>query len=62
MIVNKKENKNKFAVPSDNSGKIKECEKRDKYLDPAGEPRWLWNTRMMVMHTVIGMFRMVSKG
>ena len=32
-----------FVVPADNRVKLKEREKRDKYLDPAREMKYLWN-------------------
>ena len=43
IIINKKKKKKKickivdFAVPADHRIKLKECEKRDKYLDLARE-------------------------
>ncbi len=43
IIINKKKRKKKicrivdFAVPADHRIKLKECEKRDKYLDLARE-------------------------
>ena len=42
--------------------KIKEKEKRDKYLDLAKEVRKLWNMRMMAISIVIGMFGIIHKG
>ena len=32
-----------FAIPADHRKKLKECEKRDKYLDLARELKKLWN-------------------
>ena len=32
-----------FAVPADHSIKLKECEKKDKYLDLARELKMMWN-------------------
>ena len=32
-----------FAVPADHRIKLKECEKKDKYLDLARELKKLWN-------------------
>ena len=40
MIINKKKRTSKivdFAVPADHRIKLKECEKKDKYLDLARE-------------------------
>ena len=42
--------------------KIKEKEKKDKYLDLAKEVRKLWNMRMMAISIVIGMFGIIHKG
>ena len=36
-----------FTVPADRSVKIKESEKRDKYLDLARELKKVWNMKMM---------------
>ena len=41
--------------------KIKEKEKRDKYLDLAGEQLKQWNMRVMVIPIVIGKFETVPK-
>ena len=44
--INKKERTCKivdFDVPADHRIKLKECEKRDKYLDLARELKKLWN-------------------
>ena len=41
--------------------KIKDSEKRDKYLDLAWELRKLWNVRVMVIPNVIGMLGIVPK-
>ena len=54
IIKRKKEKKKKkkkkkickivdFAVPADHRIKLKECEKKDKYLDLARELKKLWN-------------------
>ena len=34
-----------FAVPADHRIKLKECEKKDKYLDHARELKKLWNMK-----------------
>ena len=51
-----------FAVPADSRVKIKENEKRDKYLNIAKELRKPLNMRMMIIPIVIGMLRTVLKG
>ena len=43
-----------FAIPADPSVKLKESEKRDKYLDLAKELKKLWNMKVMVTPIVIG--------
>ena len=46
MIINKKGRTYRivdFAVPVDQWVKLKECKKRDKYLDFAKELKKLWN-------------------
>ena len=43
-----------FAVPADHRIKLKECEKKDKYLDFAGKFKKLWNVRMTIVPIVIG--------
>ena len=51
-----------FAVPADHRIKLKECEKRDKYLDLARELKKLWNMKATIIPIVIGAFGMVTKG
>ena len=51
-----------FAVPADHRIKLKECEKRDKYLDLARELKKLWNMKETIIPTVIGAFGTVTKG
>ena len=41
--------------------KLKECEKRDKYLDLARELKKLWNMKVTVIPIVIGAFGTVTK-
>ena len=46
IIINKKKRTCKivdFAVPADHRIKLKECEKKDKYLDFERELKKLWN-------------------
>ena len=51
-----------FAVPADHRIKLKECEKRDKYLDLAREMKKLWNVKVTIIPIVIGAFGTVNKG
>ena len=51
-----------FAAPADHKIKIKENEKRDKYLDFVRELKKLWNIKVMVIPLVIGVLRMIPKG
>ena len=62
--IHKKWNDNKkrtcqivdFAVPADHWGKLKESEKKDKYLDLARELTKMWNMKVSVIPIVIGTF------
>ena len=51
-----------FAVPADHRIKLKECEKRDKYLDLARELKKLWNIKVTIIPMVIGAFGTVTNG
>ena len=52
-----------FAVSADHRIKLKECEKRDKYLDLAIElKKKLWNMKVTIIPIVIGAFGTVNKG
>ena len=72
IIMNKKKKKKKrkrickivdFAVPADHRIKLKECEKRDKYLDLARElKKKLWNMTVTIIPIVIRAFGTVTKG
>ena len=67
IIINKKKKKKickivDFAVPGDHRIKLKECEKRDKYLDLARELKKQWNMKVTIVPIVIGAFRTVTKG
>ena len=42
--------------------KLKECEKKDKYLDLARELKKLWNMKVTIIPIVIGAFVTVTKG
>ena len=52
---------NDFAVPADHRIKLKECEKKDKYLELARELKKLWNLKVMIVPIVIGAFGIVTK-
>ena len=50
-----------FAVPADHRVKLKECEKKDKYLNLAREMKKLWNMKVTVIAIVIGALGTVTK-
>ena len=65
IIINKKERTCRildFAVPVDHRVKLKDCEKREKYLDLARELKKLWNMKVMIIPIVIGNLGTVTKG
>ena len=66
IIINKKKKRTckivDFAVPDDYRVKLKECEKKDKYLDLARELKKLWNMQVTSIPIVIGAFGTVTKG
>ena len=66
LIINNKRKRTckivDFAVPADHRIKLKECEKKDKYLDLARELKKLWNMQVTIIPIVIGAFGKVSKG
>ena len=67
IIINKKRKMKfckivDFAVPADHRMKLKECEKRDKYLDLARELKKLRNMKVTIIPIVIGAFVTVTKG
>ena len=66
IIINKKKKRIckivDFAVPVDHRIKMKECEKRGKYLDLARELKKLWNMKVTIVTIVIGAFGTVTKG
>ena len=47
---------------ADHRIKLKECEKKDKYLDLARELKKLWNIKVTIIPIVIGAFGTVTKG
>ena len=51
-----------FAVPADYRINLKECEKKDKYLDLARELKKLWNMKVTIVPIVIGAFGTITKG
>ena len=51
-----------FAIPADHWVKLKESEKRDKYLDLARELKKLWNLKVTVIPIVIGALGTITKG
>ena len=51
-----------FAVPADHRIKLKESEKKDKYLVLARELKKLWNLQVTIIQMVIGAFGTVTKG
>ena len=51
-----------FAVPADHRIKLKESEKKDKFLDLARELKKLWNMQVTIIAYVIGAFGTVTKG
>ena len=65
IINNKKKGTCKivdFDVTADHRIKLKECEKKDKYLDLARELKKLWNMQVTIIPIVIGAFGTVTKG
>ena len=67
IIINKKEKERickivDFAVPAYHCIKLKECEKKDKYLDLVRESKKLWNMKVTIVPIVIGAFGIVTKG
>ena len=51
-----------FAVTADHRIKLKEREKRAKYLDLARESNMLWNMKVTIVPIVIGAFSTITKG
>ena len=51
-----------IAVPSEHRIKLKESEKKDKYLDLARDLKKLLNMKVTIMRIVIGAFSTVTKG
>ena len=51
-----------FAVPADHRIKLKEWEKKDRYLDLARELKKLRNMKVTIVPVVIGAFGTVTTG
>ena len=51
-----------FAILVDHRIKLKESEKKDKYLNLARELKKLWNMKVTIIPIVIGAFGTLSKG
>ena len=51
-----------FTVLADHRIKLKESEKKDKYLDLARELKKLWNMKVTIIPIVIGAFGTDTKG
>ena len=51
-----------LAVPADHRLKLKEFEKKDKYIDLARELKNLWNMKVTIILIEIGAFDTVTKG
>ena len=51
-----------FAVLADHRIKLKECEKKDKYLNFARELKKLWNMKVTIIPIMIGAFGTGTKG
>ena len=65
IIINKKKEICKnvdFAVHADYRIKLKEFEKRDKYISVARELKKIWNMKVTIIPIVIGAIGTVTKG
>ena len=65
IIINKKKRICKivdFAVSADHRINLKECEKKDKYLDLARELKKLWNMKVTFVPIVIGALGTITTG
>ena len=51
-----------FAVPVDHIINLKECEKKDKYLNLVRELKKLRNMKVTIVPIVIGAFSTITKG
>ena len=48
-------------MPADHRIKLKQCEKKHKYLDLARELKKLWNMKVTIVLIVIGAFGTITK-
>ena len=65
IIINKEKRICKimdFAIPADHRIKLKENEKKDKYLNLASESQNLWKMKVTIIPIMIGAFGTVIKG
>ena len=66
VIVNNKKERTcpivDFVFPADHWVRLKENEKKDKYLDLARKLKKLWNMKVTVTPIVVGVFSAVTKG
>ena len=64
IIINKKRTYKivDFALPADHTIKLKESEKKDKYLNLARELKKMWNMKVTIRPIVIVAFGTVTKG
>ena len=60
-IIKKRVSAKWSAVPANHRIKLKEFEKRDKYLNLAREVKKLWNMKGTIITIVIGAFGTVTK-
>ena len=51
-----------FAVPADHREELKECEKRNEYLDLAKELKKLRNVKVTIIPIIIGALGTATKG
>ena len=51
-----------FVITADRKIKLKECEKKDEYLDLARELKKLWNVKVTIVPIVTGAFAAATKG
>ena len=51
-----------FAVSADHRIKLKEYEKKDKYIDLGRELKKLWNMQVTIIRILFGAFGTVTKG
>ena len=61
IIINKKKRELAKLLTLLSRIKLKECEKKDKYLDLARELKKLWNMKVTIIPIVIGAFGTVTK-